>query len=73
LQGQELKRLREITGKRLGQLLKLTDFSQSLAYFFINLFELVEKYNKIMYSDLPHVFFKSIIEIYEKDSLSFEL
>ena len=59
LQGQVLNRLRQITGKKLSQLLKLTPYSQSQAYFLIHLYELSQKHDKIIYSNLPLRFFKN--------------
>lgn len=57
LQGQVLKRLKEISGKKMAQLLKTTSHSRSQAYFLIKFFELVDKNNKLMYSSLPICFF----------------
>lgn len=57
LQGQVLKRLREITGEGMTALLRLTNYSKSHAYFLIRLYELAETYHKIMYSNLPVRFF----------------
>ena len=77
LQGQVLKRLKDISGKKMSQLLKLTKYSQSHAYFLINLFELSDKYNKLMYSDLPIRFFKNnvkeIASICESEKVFFQL
>ena len=59
LQGQVLKRLKDISGKNMTELLKTTSHSRGQAYFLINFFVLVEKNNKLMYSNLPIRFFKS--------------
>ena len=63
LQGQVLKRLKEISGKNMAQLLKTTSHSQSQAYFLIKFFELVDKNNKLMYSSLPIRFFKTNLKM----------
>lgn len=78
LKGEVLKRLKEITGKKMSQLLKLTNYSQMHAYFLINLYELVNNYIKLMYSDLPNRFFKSNLKEIEsicesEETFSFDL
>ena len=77
LQGAVLKRLQDITGKKMYQILKLTPYSQSQAYFLINMHKLSKDYNKIMYSSLPIRFFKNnlrtIINICESDAAQFQL
>lgn len=63
LQGQVLKRLQDIKGKKMTAILKLTPYSRSQAYFLINLYKLVQKCNKIKYSNLPLRFFKTNFKI----------
>ena len=63
LQGQVLKRLKDISGKNMTELLKTTSHSRGQAYFLINFFVLVGKNNKLMYSNLPIRFFKSNFSI----------
>ena len=63
LQGQVLQRLKDISGKNMTKLLKTTSHSRGQAYFLINFFVLVEKNNKLMYSNLPIRFFKSNFRI----------
>jgi hypothetical protein len=63
LQGQVLKRLKDISGKKMTELIKTTSHSRGQAYFLINFFALVEKNNKLMYSKLPIRFFKSNFSI----------
>ena len=58
------ERLKEILGKKMSRLLKLTDCSQAQAYFLINLVELTEKYNKLAFSDFPTRFFKTTLKIF---------
>ena len=59
LKGQVLQRLKDISGKKMNQLLKLTEYCQGHAYFLIKLHKLVLEYNKLMYSNLPIRFFKT--------------
>ena len=77
LQGEVLKRLKDITGKKMHQILKLTPYSQSQAYFLINMHKLSQDYSRIMYSYLPIRFFKNnlktIISICESDAAKFQL
>ena len=75
LQGEVLKRLKDITGKKMHQILKLTPYSKSQAYFLINMHTLSQDYSRIMYSSLPIRFFKNnlktIISICESDAAKF--
>ena len=77
LQGEVLKRLKDITGKKMHQILKLTPYSQSQVYFLINMHKLSQDYSRIMYSSLPIQFFKNnlktIISICESDATKFQL
>ena len=77
LQGEVLKRLKDITGKKMHQILKLTPYSKSQAYFLINMHTLSQDYSRIMYSSLPIRFFKNnlktIISICESDAAKFQL
>ena len=77
LQGEVLKRLKDITGKKMHQILKLTPYSKSQAYFLINMHNLSQNYSRIMYSSLPIRFFKNnlktIISICESDAAKFQL
>lgn len=57
LKGQ--KRLKDISGKKMSQILKLTTYSKAHAYFLISLHDLAHEYNNLMYSDLPLRFFKT--------------
>ena len=59
LKGQVLKRLKDISGKKMSQILKLTTYSKAHAYFLISLHDLAHEYNSLMYSDLPLRFFKT--------------
>jgi len=59
LKGQVLKRLREISGKKMRSLLKITSYKQSHAYFLINLYDLINEYKKLMFSNASLCFFKS--------------
>lgn len=75
LKGEVLKRLKDITGKKMRTFLEMTNYKQSHAYFLIQLFDLTQEYNKLMYSDVPRSFFKSnmkeIKSICQKDEISF--
>jgi len=46
LKGQVLKRFKEHTGK-MYQLLRMTRYKQSYAYFLIKMYDLASEYNKI--------------------------
>lgn len=76
LEGRVLKRLREISGKKMSQILKLTRHSQSSAYFLIKLYDLVQDHNKLMYSTLPLRYFKTnlkaILDICKTDEAELE-
>ena len=58
LKGDVLKRFKDITGKKMSQLLRMTKYSQVSAYFFKN---------KLMYSDLPIRFIKINLKEIEKN------
>ena len=77
LQGEVLKRLKDITGKKMHKILKLTPYSQFQAYFLINMHKLSQDYSRIMYSSLPIRFFKNnlktITSICESDAAKFQL
>ena len=66
LKGEVLKRLKNIIGKKMSQLLRMTKYSQGYAYVLINLYELAQKYNKLIYSDLPISFIKINLKEIEK-------
>ena len=76
LKGQVLKRLREITGKKMRSLLQITSYKQSHVYFLINLYDLIEEYNKLIHSDASLCFFKNNIKeikiICQKDEMFFK-
>lgn len=76
LKGQVFQRLREISGKKMSQLLKLTDYSQAHAYFLIKLYNLALEYNKLMYSNLPIRFFsinwQEIVSICKSNEIYFK-
>jgi len=76
LKGQVLKRLKEITGKKIRSFLEMTNYKQSHAYFLINLYDLIQEYNKLMYSDASLCFFKNNIKeikiICQKDEMFFK-
>ena len=57
-QRQVLTRLKDISKKKMSELLKTTNHSRNQTYFVINFFKLVEMNNKLMYSKLPIRFFK---------------
>ena len=59
LKGQVLQRLKEISGRKMNELLKLTNYSQGHVYFFIKLHKLVLEYNKLMHSNLTLAYFKA--------------
>ena len=67
LQGEVLKKLFDICGKKMSKLLRLTTISRSQAHFLIKLYELADKYKAIMKSTLPirffNLHFKTIAEI----------
>ena len=58
LKGRVLERFKEITGKKMYQLLRLTPYKKSYAYFLIKMYDLASEYNKVMYSDLPVRYFQ---------------
>ena len=76
LQGEVLKRLFDICGKKMPTLLRLTTISKSQTHFLIKLYELADKYNAIMKSTLPIRFFKlhfkTIAEICESEGDMFK-
>jgi len=76
LKGQVLKRLKEITGKRIRSFLEMTNYKQSHAHFLINLHDLIQEYNELMYSDASLCFFKNNIKeiksICQKDEIFFK-
>ena len=76
LQGEVLKRLLEICGKKMPKLLRMTTFSKSQAYFLIKLYELADKFNAIIKSTLPirffNLHFKTIAEICESEGDMFK-
>ena len=76
LQGEVLKRLLEICGKKMPKLLRMTTFSKSQAYFLIKLYELADKFNAIIKSTLPirffNLHFKTIVEICESEGDMFK-
>jgi len=59
LKGEVLKKLRELSGKKMKSLLKITSYKQSHAYFLINLYDLINEYNKLMHSNASLGFFKT--------------
>lgn len=75
LQGEVLHKLREMTKCSMNDLIKKTDYSPSYVYFFLNLYKLVEEFNKLRHSDLRLSFFKTnmkvIREICEEDRHQF--
>ena len=75
LKGQVLKRLKEITGKKIRSFLEMTNYKQLHAYFLINLYDLTQEYNKLMYSGAPLSFLKNNIKeikiICQKDKIFF--
>ena len=58
LKGQVLKSLKEITGKKIRSFLEMTNYKQSHAYFLINLYDLIQEYNNLMYSNASLCFFQ---------------
>ena len=63
--------------EKMHQILKLTPYSQSQAYFLINMHKLSQDYSRIMCSSLPIRFFKNnlktIISVCESDAAKFQL
>jgi len=59
LKGEVLKKLREVSGKKMKTLLQMTSYKQSHAYFLMNLHDLIFEYNKLMHSKASLNFFKS--------------
>ena len=76
LQGEVLKRLLDICGKKMPKSLRMTTFSKSQAYFLIKLYELADKFNAIIKSTLPirffNLHFKTIAEICESEGDMFK-
>jgi hypothetical protein len=76
LKGQVMKRFKEITGKNMRSLLKITNYKQSHAYFLIKLHDLTDEYNKLMFSEASLCFFKNNIKeikiICNKDEMFFK-
>ena len=76
LQGQVLQRLKDISGIKLSQLWKLNKYLQSSVYHLTNLYNLVLRYSKLMYSDLSisffHTNFREIENICQSDELVFK-
>ena len=70
-----LHKLREMTKCSMNDLIKKTDYSPSHVYFFLNLYKLVDEFNKLRHSDLRLSFFKSnmkmIREICKEDRHQF--
>ena len=63
LQGEVLHKLREMTKCSMNDLIKKTDYSPSYVYFFLNLYKLVDEFNKLRHSDLRLSFFKSNMKV----------
>ena len=59
LKGQVLQRLKEISGKKMNQLLRITNYSQGHVYLLIKLHKLALEFNKLMYSNLKLGYFKA--------------
>ena len=76
LKGQVFQRLKEISGKKMSQLLKVTDYSQAHAYFLMKLHNLALEYNKLMYSNLTLRFFstnwREIVSICKSNEIYFK-
>jgi len=71
-----MKKFKEITGKNMRSLLKITNYKQSHAYFLIKLYDLTNEYNKLMFSEASLCFFKNNIKeikiICNKDEMFFK-
>jgi len=59
LKGQVMKKFKELTGKNMKSLLKITNYKQSHAYFLIQLHDLTDEYHKLMFSEASLGFFKN--------------
>ena len=69
-------RPREITDKKMGQIVEIDWFFTVMIIFFINLYDLVAKYNNLMHSTLPTSFFflmnnKTTVHVCDRDSMMF--
>lgn len=74
---QVLKRLQQITGKKIRSFLEMTNYKHSHAYFLINLYDLIQEHNKLIYSNASLHFFKNNIKeiksICQKDKIFFQV
>lgn len=52
-----MDKTQRITDKKMGQIVEIDWFFTVMIIFFINLYDLVAKYNNLMHSTLPTSFF----------------